>query len=101
MTEIHKHRDTHEHILEESTIFGLHFFLPREETSESRHFHGFFFFFFSFFCSDQLANVLQNDWKERLKIKKQIFGFVCYRRLFGLEQVLACILGLTSKWNAK
>ena len=101
MTEIHKHRDTHEHILEGKHHIWPSVFLPREETSESRHFHGFFFFFFSFFCSDQLANVLQNDWKERLKIKKQIFSFVCYRRLFGLEQVLACILGLTSKWHAK
>lgn len=40
--------------------------------------------FFVCFDRDQIANVLQNDWKEHLKIKKKKNSiFVCYRRLFG------------------
>lgn len=70
MTDIHKHRDTHE-----SFFFFLEEKHQRIDTCTV----------FSFcFDRDQLANVLQNDWKEHLKIKKKkVVNFVCYRRLFG------------------
>lgn len=90
MTDIHKQRDTYEHILEGKHHIWPSFFFPRGETSENRHLHGFFFCF----DRDQIANVLQNDWKEHLKIKKKkSILFVTDVCLVG-GQVLACILGL-------
>ena len=79
MTDIHKQRDTYEHILEGKHHIWPSFFFPRGETSENRQLHVFCFCF----DRDQIANVLLNDWKEHLKIKKKKFNFVCYRRLFG------------------
>lgn len=67
MTDIHKQRDTYEHILEGKHHIWPSFFFPRGETSENRHLHVFFFCF----DRDQIANVLLNDWKEHLKIKKK------------------------------
>lgn len=43
MTDIHKQRDTYEHILEGKHHIWPSFFFPRGETSENRHLHGFFF----------------------------------------------------------
>lgn len=44
MTDIHKQRDTYEHILEGKHHIWPSFFFPRGETSENRHLHVFFFF---------------------------------------------------------
>ena len=68
MTDIHKQRDTYEHILEGNHHIWPSFFFPRGETSENRHLH----VFFCCFDRDQIANVLLNDWKEHLKILKKI-----------------------------
>ena len=38
MTDIHKQRDTYEHILEGKHHIWPSFFFPRGETSENRHF---------------------------------------------------------------
>ena len=43
MTDIHKQRNTYEHILEGKHHIWPSFFFPRGETSENRHLHGFFF----------------------------------------------------------
>ena len=51
----------------ESTIFGLHFFFLEEKHQRIDTCK----FFFCCFDRDQIANVLLNDWKEHLKIKKK------------------------------
>lgn len=68
MTDIHKHRDTHE-----SFFFFLEEKHQRIDTCTV----------FSFcFDRDQLANVLQNDWKEHLKIKKKKSCKFCLLQTF-------------------
>lgn len=67
MTDIHKQRDTYEHILE-----GKHHIWPSFFFLEEKHQRIDTCTVFFCFDRDQIANVLQNDWKEHLKIKKKI-----------------------------
>ena len=78
MTDIHKHRDTHEHILEGKHHIWPSYFFPRGETSETLA------RFFSF-CFDKgpVSERPSRRLEGILKIKKKVVNFVCYRRLFG------------------
>ena len=100
MTDIHKQRDTYEHILEGKHHIWPSFFFFLEEKHQRIDTRSFFFCF----DRDQIANVLQNDWKEHLKIKKKKIRFCLLQTFvwlgagsclhFGIEKIR---LLLTSK----
>ena len=83
MTDIHKQRDTYEHILE-----GKHHIWPSFFFLEEKHQRIDTCTFFFCFDRDQIANVLLNDWKEHLKIKNSIL-FVTDVCLVGGRFLLA------------